>query len=83
MSKPDYTDFDALLLDQIRAGKTRMAQLEMHKPLLELAKPFCANTRTRSGYTTPEWRVIDRRLQALRKAGTIKHCTTIGWRIVE
>lgn len=82
MTKPDYTAFDALLLDQIRAGKTRMAQLDMHKPLLELAKPFCAPKPGR--YPQPEWRVIDLRLQALRKAGKIKFCTRTGcWHIVE
>lgn len=81
MSKPDYTAFDALLLDQIRHGKTRLAQLSEHKPLLDMAKPFCA---PRPGsYPQPEWRIIDRRLQALRKAGKIKYCTRAGWRIVE
>lgn len=82
MTKPDYNAFDAMLLDQIRHGKNRMVHLSAHKPLLEMAKPFCTS-RTGTHYPTPEWRIIDRRLQALRKAGKIKHCTTIGWRIVE
>lgn len=74
MSKPDYTAFDAELLAQIKAGRNRMMKLEIHKPLLEMAKPFCAPT-------TPAWRIIDRRLQALRKAGKISHDGAV-WAIV-
>ncbi|SFQ46618.1 hypothetical protein SAMN05216229_12351 [Geopseudomonas sagittaria] len=76
MSKPDYSQFDATLLDAIRVGKTSFAQLTNHKPLMALARPFCAGT------DTPEWRIVDRRLQALRKAGKIKHASQL-WTIVE
>ena len=83
MSRADYsyTTFDAMLLDLIRNGKTRMAQLELHQPLLELAKPFCIAKP--GSHQPPEWRIIDRRLQALRKAGKIKYSSAAGWRIVD
>lgn len=54
--KPDYTAFDAELLRLIKAGRNRMMMLDGHKPLLEMAKPFCGRA------TALPWRVIDRRL---------------------
>lgn len=76
MTKPDYSQFDALLLDAIKGGRTSFSFLANHKPLIDLARPFCAGT------DTPEWRIIDRRLQALRKAGKIKRASQT-WTIVE
>ncbi len=73
MTKPDYTAFDAELLAQIKAGRNRMALLDAHKPLLEMAKPFCNLLAGYRHSTQPEWRIIDRRLQALRKKGLIRH----------
>lgn len=69
MSKPDYTEFDAELLAHIKSGNKR-AQL------LKMAEPFCTKD-------TPDWRILDRRLQALRKKGVIRHSTARGWEIVE
>lgn len=71
MTKPDYSQFDAHLLSAISGGENRMAVLEQNRVLIELAKPFCINKP--GSYPQPEWRVIDRRLQALRKAGKIIH----------
>lgn len=70
MSKPDYTAFDAELLAQIKAGRNRMMSLDGYKPLLEMAKPFAKASKRPFG--TPEWRIIDRRLQALRKNGALR-----------
>lgn len=65
MRKPDYTAFDAELLSQINAGNSRTGLLCDQKRLMNLAKPFCTND-------SPEWRIVDRRLQALRKKGKIR-----------
>ena len=67
MSKHDYTEFDSALVEQIKFGCNRMALLETQSNLLKMAAPFCAGT------DTPGWRVIDRRLQSLRKKGRILH----------
>lgn len=80
MAKPDYTAFDAELIRLIKAGRDTFTQLDGHQPLAEMAKPFCLAKR--GCYPQPEWRVIDRRLQALRKAGQIKHSAG-KWHIVE
>ena len=75
MSKPDYTAFDAELLNQINAGNNRTKLLCDQKRLLNLAKPFCT-------YESPEWRIIDRRLQALRKKGKIRF-DGIKWETID
>ncbi|BCP56273.1 hypothetical protein K32_48900 [Kaistia sp. 32K] len=66
MVKPDYSEFDAKLLNLIMLGKNRMMLLDQDRSLIEAARPFC-----RPGQ--PEFRVIDSRLQAMRKDGKIKH----------
>lgn len=77
MSKLDYTAFDAELLAQIKSGNHRMMSLEGYKPLLDMAKPFCSAI-------TPAWRVIDRRLQALRKSGKLQFKRSDQvWQVVE
>ncbi len=82
MSKPDYTAFDAELLRLIAAGKNQMMLLDSRKEnglLFELAKPHCV----RPGKSAEvEWRIIDRRLQALRKKGAIRYYGKV-WEVVE
>lgn len=74
-AKHDYTDFDKLMLNQIAAGRATASALEAS--LMVQIKPFV----TKAG---EEFRVIDRRLQALRKKGVIA-CGRVGrdtiWRI--
>lgn len=82
MSKPDYTAFDAELLRLIAAGKNKMMLLDSRKEnglLFELAKPHCMTDRSRWG--VDPWRIIDRRLQALRKKGKIAFSRN-GWEVV-
>lgn len=76
MKDSKYAEFDAELLRLINAGKNRMMLLEENRPLLEMAKHF-----TEGKSTIPEWRIIDRRLQALRKAGKISHDGKV-WRLL-
>lgn len=70
--KPDYSKFDAALLDLIANGHNTAGKLDA-TALTELARPFC----------TPRlepFRVIDRRLQALRRAGKIEYINR-AWHI--
>ncbi len=69
MKESKYAQLDAELLRLINAGKNRLMLLEENRPLLEMAKPFCVSVSGKSA--PPEWRIIDRRLQSLRKAGKI------------
>lgn len=71
MTRPDYSGFDAELLAMIGGGINTFAQLQAHQMLFDATKPFCALSKSPSG--TPPWRIIDRRLQALRKAGRIAY----------
>ena len=75
MSK--YADFDAQLLNLIKVGRNTFTQLEGYKPLIEMAKPFCVHAR----HPDP-LRIIDRRLQALRKAGKIEYGSG-KWRVID
>jgi len=77
--KHDYTNFDAALIEAIKSGKKHMASLE--DALAKFTHPF--REKDRWGSLTPEFRIIDRRLQALRKAGRIKFMGKIeGWRVL-
>ena len=67
MAKPNYQDFDRALIAQIQAGRNKMMMLDgTESGLPVLARPF------RDGGRMPVFRVIDRRLQALRKAGKLR-----------
>lgn len=75
MAKPNYKEFDRALLTQIQAGRNKMMLLDDGESGLPvLAMPF------RDGGGTPVFRVIDRRLQALRKAGKL-HWNGKVWEI--
>lgn len=64
--KPDYTEFDKALLAAIAAGHNTMAQLDGRKSgLRDLAAPIALESNN------PTSRIIDRRLQALRKRGEL------------
>ena len=73
----DYTALDAQIIDNIRAGCNTASRLIAR--LDSATKPFQTEHRC-------EMRVIDKRLQALRKAGKIRfttRCGTVGgWEVV-
>lgn len=69
----DYSQLDQGLLARIGSGKVTFAGLV--EAFLAEAKVFCAGPRDEPR------RVIDRRLQALRKQGKIGYDTKVGWRL--
>ncbi len=70
MSSNDYTAFDKALLDAIAAGHNKMASLDSDASgLRKLAEPH--ELSGLFGKRVPASRVIDRRLQALRKRGDL------------
>jgi hypothetical protein len=65
--KPDYSKFDAALLDLIANRVNTMTQLDSKSSgLRELAEPFARASNN------PTFRIVDRRLQALRKRGDLR-----------
>ena len=68
--KKDYTEFDTALLAHITAGCSTMKLLEYKDDLKKLAAPLTDTDRW--GSPTPHFRMIDRRLQALRRAEKIR-----------
>lgn len=70
MIKPDYTDLDKAIMVAIETG---------HHTFLEIhAARVC---RDESGQMR-HFRMIDRRLQALRRAGKIAYTGAQGWRLM-
>lgn len=65
-----YADFDLLLISLIKNGYNTFTQLEGNSELRRMAKVFCPDASL-------EFRVIDRRLQANRKAGKIRYAGTV------
>lgn len=76
MTRPDYTAFDAELVRLIGSGRREFAALCSNTNLCELARPFVSPS-------SAEDRIIDRRLQALRKAGRIHYGTRTGWHLIK
>ena len=64
--KKDFSAFDAKLLELIGSGCNTLTKLEYAPGLRSMATDLCSRPRE-------EFRVIDRRLQASRKAGKIRH----------
>lgn len=71
----DYDDFDAQLLNLIGSGLSGFNQLAAR--METLATAFCKDPKK-----SPTFRVVDRRLQALRRAGKITYLRT-GWTLSE
>lgn len=69
--KPDFSKFDETLMDAIARGNNTATLLDATS-LTALAQQFCTPNRE-------PWRVIDRRLQALRRAGKIEYINR-AWR---
>ena len=75
----DYTDFDALLIDAIKSGRVSFHRLLAAGHLMLEANKLA----------TPDWlgnryveRVVDNRLQSLRKRGVLEYNSKTGWRVV-
>lgn len=71
MATPDYSLLDADILTEIGRKNTHFTGLVTK--LETSAKAFCKEKKDEP------FRVIDRRLQALRKKGKIGHDTKHGW----
>ncbi len=73
----EYADLDAAILAGIASGEVTRASA-MSARYSALVTPFCAKAKE-------DYRVIDRRLQALRKAGTIqpaRNGRSVSWRLM-
>lgn len=62
--KNDYTKLDAAIITQVAKGCIGFTAL---------FGVVDKHSRIFTDYKTPSWRIVDRRLQALRKAGRISY----------
>lgn len=75
--KPDYTLFDNAILSHVKAGKKHFYELNSGR-LLKFANKLAGTDR----HGLPKgFRLIDRRLQALRRAGRLTHDHKTGWAV--
>jgi len=65
-----YRALDELLIARIARAPAAFAQLQ-HDQIMAAAEPF--TVLDRYGAKGPTWRILDRRLQALRKQDRIEH----------
>lgn len=72
----DYSVMDELILTKIRKGYNMFAKIDGGDVYREAQ-------RLQDETKTPAFRVIDKRLQALRKKGVIKYTTKDKWTVTE
>jgi hypothetical protein len=78
----DYKALDALILGAISEEPKLFAGLCEHMEIFATCKVIAEEAGTkRSPFGVEPRRVLDRRLQALRKAGTIRSTPT-GWALI-
>lgn len=74
MSKPDFSVIDSLIVERIADGRNTFSKIdggEVYNQAMSIGQMIGREP----------FRVIDRRLQALRKAGKIKYTTTEKWTV--
>ncbi len=71
----DYTKFDAALMALLAGGVRSFAALAAQ--LNSQAKSFCTTDRAEP------FRVVDRRLQALRKKKLVAYSSKAGWSLIK
>lgn len=76
----DYSKFDAALLAEITRARQRLSALMSRQPLAQLAEDL--DLTDYLGYRVPAYRIFDRRLQALRRAGKIR-CSGMKWEAIQ
>jgi len=81
MIKPEFKHLDDVILRVIKSGKSSFTELQLDGSVL-----YCIGQSGAKYNEGDEWRVLDRRLQALRKKGAIRSVRgKIGpvWEIVQ
>lgn len=73
-----YEELDRLILEQITLGNTFFSEIMYFRPVRKEAQKIDDLAQRKSGAD----RVVDRRLQALRKRGMIRYGSVYGWQIV-
>ena len=76
MSK--YAELDAAIIERLKRGPTPFWSIAVGKAGL-----IADDIQRRTNFASDGWRIIDTRLQALRKAGKIRADRRNGWTLVE
>lgn len=71
-----YDKIDSLIVDAIKAGRNSLSLINSRNVFDEALRIYSITKRNTD-------RIVDGRLQALRKRGVIVHVTGWGWRVKE
>lgn len=74
MTRIDYSKLDSAILARIAMGPTNFTKLQSGD-VRDISEALAKSDKN----WKPAFRFVDSRLQALRKAGKIKHDTKQGW----
>ena len=78
----DYTSFDASIIAAISSGANTAGKLTAL--LRDEAESISVDTTKNGEYPQPPFRIVDRRLQALRKKGLLRFDRRAdGWALAE
>jgi hypothetical protein len=83
----DYKELDAMILKRIEllcAAKPKVKvnfAVVCSQNIEQVAQQFTGGGR--GSFPQPPWRVVDRRLQALRKRGAISYSKDAGWTLMK
>ena len=77
MNQKDFTQLDALIVNTIKDGRSTFTAI-LNQSVCAEAKKLLPPART-PAHPPELFRVVDRRLQALRKAGRIAYDHKDGW----
>jgi hypothetical protein len=72
-AKVDYANLDAAIVGAIKGGAIRLSTIQVPS-VMTAAKAHATPV-------APEWRIVDRRLQAMRKKGVLTYSSGAGWQV--
>lgn len=76
MAKTDYTKMDALIVAAVRGGADNFTRILQNRSVREESDRI-------AGLMRDPMRIVDGRLQALRRRGALTYTSKAGWRIAE
>lgn len=82
MNTNTYTEFDQKVLEAVSAGADQFCKILVHGDIKERAQRIADQPSISRGGATFGVHVLDRRLQALRRAGKIAYVER-AWKTVE
>ena len=78
-----FEKLDYLIVEAIKSGASKFEAINSNTVKDEAGRLYLEDRKVRGPSAKPLFRIIDSRLQALRKRGVIEHSRGCGWRAKE